>query len=335
MGEERDGDITLRLTVLVTATANSGPFTLPDVHLAPGEFQQFNSILAASGLANAEGFVRVERVSGKAPYYAYAVINDQVTSDGSYISPIRADAISYSSSLFIPAVVETGSFASELILTNTSSGFRNLALHNMSDAIQSSGQEAIVDDVPLQAGEQRIIGNYVQWARDNQGLLPVDIGSPYTGFLLITPGSGGFYGLSGVFAGVRVSATNGRGHYGVYYPAVPFDSLTTREAWIYGLQQNSTNRSNLALADAFDNPVKIDLFDGDSGQRVSTFEVSNPGIWTQLNSILAQYAPGVTQGYARISPAIAGRWFITYGVINDGAAPGQRTGDGAFIASSP
>jgi hypothetical protein len=187
----------------------------------------------------------------------------------------------------------------------------------------------------LKAGEQRIIRNYVQWLRDNQGPFPVDIGSPYTGALLITQASGGAYGLSGVLAGVRVSTTNGNGHYGVYYPAVPDGSSTTREAWIYGLQQNSTNRSNLAFVGGYDNALKVDLFDGDSGRKVSTFEVRNPGIWTQLNGVLAQYALGVTQGYARVSPAVEGLSFITYGVINDGGAPGERTGDGAFIASSP
>jgi hypothetical protein len=41
------------------------------------------------------------------------------------------------------------------------------------------------------------------------------------------------------------------------------------------------------------------------------------------------------QGYARVVRVSGNNSFIAYAVINDGAAPGERTGDGAFIASSP
>ena len=51
---------------------------------------------------------------------------------------------------------------------------------------------------------------------------------------------------------------------------------------------------------------------------------------------IANYAPGTQRGYARVSKTGgAATSFVTYGVLNDGAAPGERTGDGAFIASSP
>jgi len=43
----------------------------------------------------------------------------------------------------------------------------------------------------------------------------------------------------------------------------------------------------------------------------------------------------VQTGYARVVPIMDGNEFVAYGVINDGAAPGERTGDGAYIASSP
>ena len=57
--------------------------------------------------------------------------------------------------------------------------------------------------------------------------------------------------------------------------------------------------------------------------------------WMQIGTILAQYAPGVTQGYAHVIRRSGGNPFIAYAVINDGGAPGERTGDGAFIVSSP
>lgn len=57
--------------------------------------------------------------------------------------------------------------------------------------------------------------------------------------------------------------------------------------------------------------------------------------WKQINMILSQYAPQVKQGYAHIVRISGNNPFIAYAVINDGGSPGERTGDGAFIASAP
>src|SRR5262249_45304388 len=117
---------------------------------------------------------------------------------------------------------------------------------------------------------------------------------------------------------------------------------TTESAWLYGLQQNVENRTNLALvntgetgdtADVF----TIDMFDGLTGLKVNTVEGVTLGAkrWTQIGAILAQYAPGTTQGYARVTRTAGTSPFLAYAVINDGGQPGERTGDGAFILSSP
>jgi len=57
--------------------------------------------------------------------------------------------------------------------------------------------------------------------------------------------------------------------------------------------------------------------------------------WQQMGMILSQHAPAVTQGYARITRTEGNNPFVACAVINDGGAPGQRSGDGAFIASAP
>src|SRR5207247_9444663 len=80
-GTADDDNVTLRLTVFSGSSQAPGSITLPDVTLPPGGFKQFNSILATSGLAAAQGYVRVERGSGQAPFYDYAVVNDHVTYD--------------------------------------------------------------------------------------------------------------------------------------------------------------------------------------------------------------------------------------------------------------
>jgi hypothetical protein len=43
----------------------------------------------------------------------------------------------------------------------------------------------------------------------------------------------------------------------------------------------------------------------------------------------------VTEGYAHVVRTSGTSPFYVYGVLNDGAAPGQRTGDGAFVWGVP
>ena len=54
----------------------------------------------------------------------------------------------------------------------------------------------------------------------------------------------------------------------------------------------------------------------------------------QFNSILADYAPGTTQGYVRIRKVQGANPFLAYGIINDGGAPGERSGDGAYLPAA-
>lgn len=51
----------------------------------------------------------------------------------------------------------------------------------------------------------------------------------------------------------------------------------------------------------------------------------------QINAILADRTQGTTQGYVRVRRISGKNPFLAYGVINDGGAPGQRSGDGAFV----
>ncbi len=119
---------------------------------------------------------------------------------------------------------------------------------------------------------------------------------------------------------------------------MPYGSAFADSAWIDGLQQNAENRSNLALVnsgevDGSDSVFSLDLYDGDTGLLVNTVSgVRVPARrWRQINSILANYAPGTSQGYVQIQKISGDNPFLAYGVINDGAAPGQRSGDGAYV----
>ncbi len=81
---------------------------------------------------------------------------------------------------------------------------------------------------------------------------------------------------------------------------------------------------------------RIDLYDGATGAKVASPVATVPAKgFAQIDRILAAYAPGVTQGCALVTKTEGANPFLAYAVLNDGASPGQRSGDGAYVASVP
>ena len=338
-GAASEGNITLRLTVFSgEPTFPAVSRTLPDEVLAPGEFRQLTGILQAGGLGLTNGFVRVERTAGVAPYFAYAVVNDQASSDGSFIAPVP-DGVSSASGLTIPVIVESASFRSELALTNGSAVTRTVRLALVADGIQASESTATVN-VTLRSQEQLILPNLVQWMRQRGAAGLGSTTQPYVGALFVTVPGGD---VAGINASARTS-TRGEsgGQYGVSYSAIPYGVSVLPSVWIHGLQQNAENRSNLGVlntgeTDGNSSTFRLELYDGEIGQKVATVEGLQvaPRRLLQISSLFEQYAPATRQGYVRIIRISGANPFIAYSVINDGASPGQRTGDGAFLSSSP
>jgi len=333
VGAGGDGSITLRATVFDGDSAASN--VLDPIVLAPGEFFQVGGVLASFGLSN--GYLKVERTSGTAPYYAYGVVNDQVNSDGSFVIPQLASA-SPVSGLTLPVIVQTTTFLSELVITNFSSQARSINFSFVADSI-STGDKTARFTINLPAGQQQIIPDIFTYMRNNgvAGIGPA--GNTIAGALFATAAGGD---LSGVVLGARTSASGGSagGRFGLFYTAVPYGRASTSGAWVFGLQQNSENRTNLAIVntgetDANSNTFVIDLYDGASGAKVKTLDpITLPARgWIQIGTILTN-APGVQQGFAQVRRTAGANPFITYAVINDGAGPGERTGDGAYIGSS-
>ncbi|MDE2758497.1 MAG: hypothetical protein OXI92_18335, partial [Acidobacteriota bacterium] len=87
--DDLEGSLTLRVTVFSgDPTAPGASEALPDRTLPPGGFHQYDGILDMAGFDN--GYVRVERIEGTAPFYAYGVVNDggfpgQGSGDGAYV----------------------------------------------------------------------------------------------------------------------------------------------------------------------------------------------------------------------------------------------------------
>jgi hypothetical protein len=346
-GVAKDGNIVLRLTVLSGDSTEA--HTLTDEVLSPGSFKQFSSILVSGGLALTNGYVRIERVSGKAPYYAYAVVNDQANSDGSFVAPVLEDTLRSANRQIVPVIAETRQFGSELIITNVGASDKVMDFSYLADGIQSPGSNANFS-VVIEAGRQLMIPDVVQYIREHSGQKIGPKGAGFAGTLM-----GSLAGESSIFLGARTSTPGAGGRFGVCYSAVVRgDSSPADAAWIYGLQQNEETRSNVALvnigrlgqvrevysidlSDGARSVYGIDLFDGDTGLKVNTLS----GIkldafrWIQIDMIFARFAPATRQGYARIYRTSGSDDFVAYGVINDGGQAGERTGDGAFVLSAP
>jgi hypothetical protein len=332
---DTNGSIRVELTIF-SANGTLGPFVKTSEDLPAGGFTQFSGILGDYGIT--EGYVKVRKLSGTAHYYAYGVVNDQATSDGSFIEPVPEGDGLGGTGATVPVIVETARFSSELIMANQTSSAKSLSFLFRADAIQNQDKTfRFTLDVP--AGVQYIYHEIVNMLRNRNaaGASALPPGKNYSGALIMTTND-----MEGVFVGARTSAEGDGGRYGLSYPGVLFGRSLETSGWVYGLQQNSTNRSNLALVTGNStntpNTYSIDIYDGDgtTGSPVKVLDgiSGQPAEWKQFDSILAVNAPGTRQGYARVRRTSGSNPFVLYSVINDGAAPGQRTGDGAFLLGS-
>ncbi|MDE2756591.1 MAG: hypothetical protein OXI92_08600, partial [Acidobacteriota bacterium] len=330
MGTSQEGNITLRTTVYSgDPFANPRSRVLPDVTLAPGGFHQYSGLLATAGID--QGYVRVERVSGGAPFYAYGVINDQANSDGSFVFPVTRSSLAGVRGLTLPVIIEHPNFSSELILTNLGSN-KVINFDFVADAITEEDRTVEFFEI-LPNGGQKIIPEIVKNLR-RRGVAGIGPAGRTLAGALFAEGND----LTGVVIGARTGSAGGGGQYSVFYNAVPYGAAFSETAWVNALQQNRENRSNLALVNTgevngSDSVFRLEIYDGRTGRRVNTvtgIRVPARG-WHQINGILGSYAPGTTQGYVRVRKTAGNNPFLAYGVVNDGGAPGQRSGDGAYV----
>jgi len=241
-------------------------------------------------------------------------------------------------------------YTSDFVAVNRSASDATLVLVYVPSAgTPGAGGPAVARTLP--AGRQIYIPDVIAYLAANGWALPSD-GSGKIGTFFAT-----FVGVSdpaAVFAGSRTSTPNLSasvgGAFGTFAAAVPSGSATaSADAWIYGLRENASFRSNLAIVHApgaasgtTSGPVslEIQLYDGDSGGQAGAplTQTLQPGAFFQFNSIL-RYTPvltdlRVTNGYARVRRTSGADRFIVYGVVNDGGSAGGGTSDGSVLASN-
>ncbi len=330
MGAAGEGAITLKTTVYSGEASDTSPRELDDVTLEPGGFHQFSGLLG--GLEN--GYVKVERVEGEAPFCAYGVINDQANSDGSFVFPVTAGSLEGKMAQTLPVIVETSEFTSELTATNFSEEPRTLEFEFVGEQVKTDDKTAAFS-MELEGGEQAIVPEVVEELR-LQGVAGLGTGRGfYLGPLFVVAEEGD---LSGIVIGARTGSKGGGGQYSVFYTAAPEGEAFSQEAWVEGLQQNEENRSNLALVntgevDGSESVFHLEIYNGETGmleETVVTKPIPARG-WHQINGILLRASSETRQGYVRIEKVSGENPFLAYGVVNDGGSPGERSGDGAYL----
>jgi pseudomonalisin len=240
-------------------------------------------------------------------------------------------------------------FTSDFVAVNRSASDATLVLAYVPAAFTpGAGGPAVARS--LAAGQQLYIPDVIAFLAANGWSLPSDRSGKLGTFFAT------FVGVSdpaAVFAGSRASTPNLSasvgGAFGTFAPAVPSGVANgSGETWIYGLRQNASFRSNLAVVHAPGTPsgttsgpvsLEIQLFDGDSGAPVGAplTRTLQAGEFFQYNEVLKNAPAGVTNtnGYARLTRTSGSDRFIAYGVVNDGGSAGGGTSDGSFLGANP
>ncbi len=322
------------VTVRVTAFAGDGSGysrVVRDAETLPGfGWVQYSSVFANTAIT--QGWVVVEKTGGSGLFSAYGVINDNGTSDGSFVLPTAGSFTG--SRVTVPVLVETSAFRSELVLANRSSSNATLSLSYVESASPQLGAGGSAS-VTLRPKEQRILPDAVEFLRRSGVSVGARGAATYAGALRVTVAGAP---LSEVFAGARTASQSpAAGQFGLFTPGVYAGQEASGEAFLYGLRADSTNRSNVAVLNAGTSSegsvtLEIRSFDGDSGgaERGSPEYVTlSPGRWQQSTNFLKDR--GISNGWVRVTRSVGTAPWIAYGVVNDGANPGERTGDGAYV----
>ena len=105
------------------------------------------------------------------------------------------------------------------------------------------------------------------------------------------------------------------------------------------LRRDASTRTNLVIVNGHGfgglHLFRLEVHDGDTGDLAAAREITlERGARIQLDDVLRDLVPSVARAWARIVPSFPTD-FSAYAVVMDGAAPGERTDDGAFVAGVP
>ncbi|HQP87151.1 MAG TPA: hypothetical protein PLL76_12925, partial [Thermoanaerobaculia bacterium] len=266
------------------------------------------------------------------PFWAYAVFNDAGTNDGSYVAPSRP--VRPAETQVVPAVVETPTFESEVVLANPGTSPVTARLLWV-ETLATGKPRRFEAAEPLAAGEQKILGSFVHRLRAGVPSIGAR-GGRYSGALFVTFETPAGRKAPG-YAGARTAApADGGGAYGLFTPGTGLAECAFHEAWLFGLRQDDSARTNLALVNVEPDGGPITLrweaFDATAGRRIGASRdlVLGPGEWRQVDGVLGDFL--LRAGYLKVSRVSGNGRFLAYAVLNDGPAPGgPGTHDGSYV----
>lgn len=317
--------------------------------LAPGEWTQWNGVLGLAGLPDrAFGYAKVRRTKGIGAFTAYGVVNDAMTSDGSYLPAFRPGGLSAARTVVVPVVLdvygEAGShYTTEVTLANDGTIATPVDLvYRPAPGFGEIGGAPVVT-VDLAARQQVTIPDVLAFLRSRGMQIPDGTTAAQAGTLTAT-----FRYLADLDAPSTVvlartttpntdAATGGA--FGLFYPAAAKGGGARTSALVPGLAQDETVRSNLAvvnLGGGSELPITLEvrLYDADTGAAAGTpLTVSlRPGDWSQWSRVLALAgAPASVKRFTAVVTRISGDdTFLAYGVLNDAV-----TSDGSFQTMIP
>jgi hypothetical protein len=328
------GPVPVTFSVILFSGSGDGrviPFRNAET-LPPYGWLQYGSrdLLDANGVTN--GWVTIDRTSQAGSFSAYGVVNDQVTSDGSYLPAITGTPAA--AGVTVPVLVETPLFVSELVLSNRGATPATFRLAYRESLSPSRGAGGVLNLV-VPAGQQRILADAIDVLRKGGVAVGARGAASYAGALRVTVSGAA---ASEVFAGARTAALSpAGGGFGLFAHGVFPGQEASAEAFLFGLVADASNRSNVAVLHAGADgsgalELELQAFDGETGgtPRGAPLTVTlAPGEWAQPSSFFAN--SGVRNGWVRIRRLSGSAPWIAYGVVNDGGTPGARTNDGAYV----
>ena len=327
-----DSPVALRVTAFESGIEGASKVIRDRELVPPHGWIQYSGILGGPGYAS--GWVTVEPLDPGGPFGAYGIVTDNASGSAAFIPPVSP--CDCGDSMTVPVLVETANRRSDLSLTNRSGGNVYVTLHYR-EALQPEqgpGGELKINLLPQR---ELLLQDAIEELR-KRGLrssLGPKGAADYAGSLEVIVNS---VPLSTVFAGARtVTVSPAGGRFGVFTPAIVQGQAATTEAFLNGLRADESTRTNVAIVNTGDGPdgnvtLELAAFDGDAQgaeRGREQVETLGPGEWRQLSGFLAER--GVRNGWVRITRVEGTAPWIAYAVVNDGARPGEGTGDGLYV----
>jgi hypothetical protein len=219
-------------------------------------------------------------------------------------------------------------YTTDMALTNAGAADTNVTLLYTSSS--GAGTGTVTDT--LAAGRQLLVPDVLEYLRGKG--LAIPRGGTQVGTLLAT-----FTNLSDentAFLTARTTAATSApqpaGAAGLAYSSLDPVHGATDALRVFGLRENASDRSNVAVYNSGDVPVtvRVTVSSGDGSGASTVLDgglVLPPWGWTQFNRVLS--GPGYASGWVTVERASVAGAFGAYGVIND-----QTTNDGSFIPAS-